>query len=361
MAALRLAIIGYGAAGRGIHARLAREAGFSVPVVVVRNPNRRQLAASDWPGARFVNSVSELVALKNLFDVAVIASPTSNHAENAATLARAGIPFVIDKPMGIDAFEARAVISEADATGTPFTVFHNRRWDSEQQGLIKVLREKQLGDIHTFERRWERYSATQKHQWREDDVIGGGVLLDLQVHLVDAAVQLFGPVESVYATIRSISSKADDDTLLVLEHAPGGGVAKSKLPVISRLTASTVVGAPGPRSRVLGTKGAYVTTSVPNDPSAFAVNSGKAHAEKDLGWIIRGPEKTEIKLPVNREVDFYHALPGWLSGEGEAPVNPADALQTQIVLDAARVSARENRVVNLKEFTKPTPKLKALK
>ena len=378
-AALRLALIGYGHAGRGIHARLAREAGFQVTAVVVNNQNRRQLAASDWPGARFVNKVSDLVALRGLFDLAVIASPTSNHAENAAVLARAGIPFVIDKPMGIDAFEARAIIDETKATHTPFTVFFNRRWDGEQVGLVNVLRTGELGDIHTFERRWERFAATDKHQWREDDIQGGGVLLDLHVHLVDQAIELFGPVKTVSATIRSLKSAADDDVMLVLTHEAGGGVAKSKFPVISRLFASTVVGAPGPRTRALGTKAAYVTTGVPGDFSAFEVvpspdrgsstdktsaavlgkpasEAAKKPVERDKfnrAWIVRGTDRQEYDLPPSGEIAFYRALPEWLAGETPPPVDPAAGLRAAIVLDAAREAARTGNTVSITDFTKP--------
>ncbi|HWV78922.1 MAG TPA: gfo/Idh/MocA family oxidoreductase, partial [Isoptericola sp.] len=48
----RLAIVGYGGAGREIHARLAAEAGLPVTAVVTRDPGRRNQAAGDWPGAR---------------------------------------------------------------------------------------------------------------------------------------------------------------------------------------------------------------------------------------------------------------------------------------------------------------------
>jgi len=377
-AALRLALIGYGHAGRGIHARLAREAGFQVTVVVVNNQNRRQQAASDWPGARFVSNVTDLAALRSLFDLAVIASPTSNHAENAADLARADIPFVIDKPMGIDAFEARAIIDEAKATHTPFTVFFNRRWDGEQVGLCNVLRSGRLGDIHTFERRWERFAATDKHQWREDDIQGGGVLLDLHVHLVDQAIELFGPVKTVSATIRSLKSAADDDVMLILTHEAGGGVAKSKFPVISRLFASTVVGAPGPRTRALGTKAAYVTTGLPGDFSAFEVvpspdrvgdsadktaAAGQSESEAakkpvlrdkfNRAWIVRGTDRQEYDLPPSAEIEFYRALPEWLAGETPPPVDPAAGLRAAIVLDAAREAARTGTTINIADFTKP--------
>jgi len=357
-------------AGRAIHSRLAREAGFSVTVIQARNHNRRTQAATDWPGAKLVTDVDELIALRDRFDLAVIASPTSAHAENAAALARAGIPFVLDKPIGVDAFEARAIIAEAAKTKTPFTVFQNRRWDSEQLKLIEAIQRGALGDVHTFERRWERWQPVKNKQWRDEDVVGGGLLLDLASHLVDSAIQLFGPVKRVSASIRHLATAADDDVMIVLEHGEGGGLAKSKYPVESRLFAGSLVAAPGPRTKALGDKGAYVVTGFERDYSAFevrtaakgaAANTGGASSigatgngasssgmpDDEAAWIVRGDQAERIALGHSQHADFYRALPEWLAGEAPAPVDPKDALRTAVVLDAARAAAREGRTMSI--------------
>ncbi|MCL1801940.1 MAG: Gfo/Idh/MocA family oxidoreductase, partial [Promicromonosporaceae bacterium] len=325
MAAIRLAIIGYGSAGRGIHSRLAREAGFSVTVIVTNNRNRRQQAAADWPGARLLADISELPALRDRFDLAIIASPTASHAENAAFLARAGIPFVVDKPLGVDAFEVRAIIAEAAATGTPFTVFQNRRWDGEQLGAISAIERGELGDVHTFERRMEVWRPVIRTGWKEEDLVGGGLLLDRGVHLVDGAIQLFGPVTAVTAQIRHLATATDDDVMLLLEHTPGGGVARSKFPVVSRLFTSTMVAAPGPRTKILGTKAGYVVAGF-DDFSVFEVAAAGVDGARDSGWLVQGSHLTPLPLPENAHVDFYARLPDWLAGETPAPVDPKDAL-----------------------------------
>jgi len=349
MAGLRLAIIGYGMAGRTFHARLAREAGFPVTVVAVQNPTRRQQAATDWPGAKLVTGVEELPALRDRFDLAVIASPTSAHAANAAFLAREGIPFVIDKPIGVDAFEARAIIAEAAKTKTPFTVFQNCRWDAEQLKLIEIIRSGKLGNIHTFERRRDRWRPIKSKVWRETDLVGGGLLLDMGSHLVDAAIQLFGPVRKVSASIRNLATAADDDVLLILEHAPEGGIAQSAYPVESRLFASTLVAAPGPRTKALGDKAAFVVAEFENHYSAFAVKSDLpiTTPEAETGWLVRGTQAEPVPFGATGHGEFYRALPGWLVGEEPAPVDPKDALRTAIVLDAARAAAREGRTMTI--------------
>ncbi|GAA4728827.1 Gfo/Idh/MocA family oxidoreductase [Isoptericola chiayiensis] len=342
----RVAIVGYGGAGRGIHAALAREAGLPVTGVVTRDQGRRTQAAGDWPGARLHDDLDALVEARSTYDVVVVASPTHLHAEQAAVLARAGIPFVLDKPVGVDAHEARAVVAEADATGTPCTVFHNRRWDPEQLTLAALLGRGELGDVHTFERRWERWRPVPRKRWKENDADGGGLLLDLGPHLVDSATRLFGRVTDVWAQTRALTTPTEDDVFLVLTHEAGGGLAASPHAVVSRLWAGSVVGAPGPRTRVLGSRGAYLVTSFEQDASPLERFDDDAPAGTH-GWLTRGRDRTPVPTASGGHADFYRALGPWLAGEEPAPVDPADAVRTAEVLDAARVAAREGRRVRL--------------
>ena len=251
---------------------------------------------------------------------------------------------MLDKPIGVDAHEARAVVAEAAATGTPFTVFQNRRWDPEQLTLAALIRSGELGQVHTFERRWERWRPTPQQRWKENDVLGGGLLLDLGPHLVDSATLLFGRVTKVWAQTRRLTTPTEDDVFLVLEHEPGGGLARSEPGVVSRLWAGSVVGAPGPRTRVLGTGGAYVVTTFEQDASPFELFDADA-PDGCEGWLARGRTRTPVQRAPGGHADFYRALVEWLQGDDEAPVDPADAVRTAEVLDAARVSAREGRAL----------------
>ena len=61
MTRLRIAIIGYGDSGRGIHARLLREIGEEVSAVVTRSRERSAEAVADWPAAQVFASIGELL------------------------------------------------------------------------------------------------------------------------------------------------------------------------------------------------------------------------------------------------------------------------------------------------------------
>ena len=248
-------IVGYGASGRAIHTPLIKESGNRVTDVVTSHDSRRAAALADWPAARVHADLAGLLESARP-DVLVIASPSARHAENAMAAITAGVPAVIDKPIALDRETAEQVVRHAEAMRTPLTVFQNRRWDSEQLTLRRLLDQQVLGAVHRFERRWERWRPVPKAGWRVSGEPGGGLLLDLGVHLVDSAIDLFGPATSVYAELREITTPTEDDVFLALHHRSG---------TISHLSAGTLVGAPGPRTRVLGSAAAYLVTVYPED------------------------------------------------------------------------------------------------
>ena len=352
---LRVGLIGYGGAGRGIHSRLLRAVGQRVTHVVTRNADRTAAAQADWPGVVVLPDVAALVARAAELDLVVVASPTADHVAHVRALLAAGLPVVVDKPLATTADDARTLAREAEASGARLTVFQNRRWDPEQLTLRALLHSGELGHVHRFERRWERWRPVPQQRWKENDVDAGGLLLDLGAHLVDSAVQLFGPVASVYAELRALVTPAVDDVFLALTHVPGpDGHA-----VRSHLQAGGLAGAPGPRTRVLGDKGAYLVTRFEGEESPFTVLDAVVPDARSVapvpheGWLVRGAERVPVPRAPGGHEDFYRGVVDWLTDGGPAPVNPWDAVRTAVVLDAARVSAREGRVVELRQSTHP--------
>lgn len=325
---LRVGLVGYGDAGRGIHARLLREAGHRVTDVVTRDPSRSASAHGDWLDVTVHDDVAGL--LRGRPDVVVVASPTGRHVEHVAAVVAAGLPVVVDKPLALDEVGARQLVLAAERAEVPLTVFQNRRWDTEQLTLRRLLTGGELGTVHRFERRWERWRPVPKDRWKENAVgDGGGLLLDLGAHLVDSALDLFGPVATVHAELRALLTPTEDDVFLALEHTSG---------TISHLWAGALVGAPGPRTRALGSAGAFLVTEFEGEPTPFAA---LAPGPGMAGWLVRGDTTTPVPQAPGGHADFYRAVPAWLRGSAPAPVDPWDAVRTARVLDAARRSARD--------------------
>ena len=94
----RVGIAGYGLAGRFFHAPLLKGAGFDVVGALTTNSERKKFAELDFPGITVVSNIDDL--LKINLDLLVVASANNSHAKMAIAGLRAGIPTVVDKPMG---------------------------------------------------------------------------------------------------------------------------------------------------------------------------------------------------------------------------------------------------------------------
>ncbi len=113
MSTPRVAIIGYGLAGRTFHGNLLKGAGFEIAAVMLASENRKAQVASDFPNAVVVSTVKEIIALRP--DLVVVASPNSFHAPQAIELLKAKIPVVVDKPMALNAKETEEIIKVSEA------------------------------------------------------------------------------------------------------------------------------------------------------------------------------------------------------------------------------------------------------
>jgi predicted dehydrogenase len=330
--ALRVGIAGYGLAGRVFHAPLLKGVGFDVVGVLTTNPERKASAESDFPGVKVVESIEQLLELD--LNLLVIATPNSVHASQAIAGLKAGIPVVVDKPMGRTLKETEEIIQASKQFNTPVTTFFNRKWDSDALTIKKIINEGVIGNIFRLESRFERFRETiNPESWRENQSAseGGGNLLDLQPHLLSTALDWFGPAELVSSSINSIRGGADDDSVLVLKHASG---------VDSYLSASTVIGAPGPRIRLIGDKGALIISDL--DPQESMLRKGLypkggvwGESTKSKSFIHRGDEIMEYQSVDGNYGQFYIQVKEALSG-GSWPVSIDEALNVAKIIDLAR-------------------------
>jgi predicted dehydrogenase len=335
-------LAGFGSAGRGIHAPLLQQAGMAVVAVATADPQRAGQAHSELPGAEVVADLDALLAVSGL-DLVVLATPSGLHAAQARQCVDAGIALVVDKPLATDATRAFGVVDAARAAGVPLTVFQNRRFDAGHVAARETIGSGWLGEVFRHEFRWERWRPTPKDRWRENASVadGGGILLDLHSHMVDAAVDLFGLIDTVYAEVAARSTAAEDDAFLACRHTSG---------VVSHLGATSLSAAPGPRVRILGRAGAFLLNAFEDDGADIYPDLADADASS-CGWVYRGKERTPVTRPEAGQVDFYRRVRAALAAkdaQAAMPVDPYDAVHTLAVIDAARVSAAHGTVEHVR-------------
>ena len=328
----RVGIAGYGLAGRYFHAPLLKAADFEVVGALTTKSDRKSDAISDFPEISVVESIEELLKLN--LDLLVVASANNAHAFQAIAGLKAGVPVVVDKPMGRTLKETKEIVDFSKQVNVPVTTYFNRKWDSDALTIKKIIKEGTLGNIFRLDSRFERFKPDlTPGSWRESQTAseGGGNLLDLQPHLVSTALDWFGPAELITSSVRSIRGGSDDDITLVLKHESG---------VDSYLSASAINGAPGPRIRVTGDKGSLIINDL--DPQEPLLKSGKypkggqwSESTKSEAFLHLGDKVISYPSIDGNYSLFYIQVKQALSG-GVWPVTTDEALSVAEIIDKAR-------------------------
>ncbi|MEV6342490.1 Gfo/Idh/MocA family oxidoreductase [Actinoplanes sp. NPDC051851] len=335
----KLGLVGYGSGGRIFHAPLIASAeNVEFVGVVTGSEERRKQVAEQLPGVGTFDTIAALAA--EGVQAVAISTPVTTHADLALEAIALGLSVVVDKPFAMDAESAREVVRAADEAGVLLSVYQNRRWDSDFRTIKKLIESGRLGTVRRFESRVERWAPD-----RLPPAAGGGSLRDFGSHLVDQALQLFGPVQRVYAEMRG-ETEFDDDFFVALHHLSG---------VESHLWGSWRQAGPGPRFRVSGTAGTFISREL--DVQEEMLKAGKTPAklgdrwgvepEHRWGHLFRGATGAPVESERGRWDEFYPAFAAAVLGQGRVPVNPADSVRALEVLDAARVSATTGRSVSL--------------
>lgn len=330
---MRVGIAGYGLAGRSFHGALLKSCGFDVSAILTTNATRARQAKEDFPAVKIVESMDTLLASD--LDLVVIATTNEVHASLALSCIKAGIPVVVDKPFARNLRETREVLEASIARSVPVTVFFNRLWDTDTLTIKKVLGQGLIGKPFRFDSRYERFRPTiSPTSWRESTSPenGGGLLLDLQTHLLSIALHLFGESELTYASVRDIRGNSEDDVALTLRHSSG---------VDSYLSASAIAGAPGPRIRLLGSEGALVIHDL--DPQEARLRSGQLPENgmwnlptSSPAFLHRGDSVEEIEAVSGNYGNFYLQVKGALAGENAWPISHDEIIAVAKIIDNAR-------------------------
>jgi predicted dehydrogenase len=338
---IRTAVIGFGTSGRIFHAPfLAADADYSLDAIVTRDPSRSAAAATRHPLARVVSTPDELWADAAEFDLVVIGSPSGTHAGLADAALDAGLDVVVDKPFAATAEEGSALIAKAERLGRRLTVFQNRRWDGDFRTLQDLVAAGELGEVRRFESRFEWWQPEPAASWKTEASAAeaGGILYDLGTHLIDQAMQLFGPVSHLHAEIarRRPAAAADDDVFLALQHVSG---------VTSHLWMSAVAPQSGPRFHVLGSRAGYTSWGLDvQEPSLLA---GALPGDPGFGetpearWGVLGADGDTRRVPTRRGDygEFYRRLAVALRNGEPLPVDPADAVAVLELIERAHAAA----------------------
>ncbi len=336
------AVVGFGLGGRAFHAPVIHAVpGLRLAAIVQRRGNEAQ---EIYPEAKIVRSLDELLAVKSISLIA-IATPNERHFPFAKMCLEAGRHVVVDKPFTTTLAEARELVEIARRNNSVLTVYQERRCDGDFRTVQELVANGTLGKIVRFETAFDRCRPqVREDSWKEEPKRGSGVFFDLAPHLIDQALQLFGPPESVLADIRieRENSRTADAFDLTFYYRDG---------LRAILAQSMLAPDPRPHYRLQGTHGVYVKHAL--DPQEALLRAGKpvggddwgVEPEKDWGTMTlwSDAELTHQKIPTLRGDyrDFYAQVRDAILGKAKPPVTADQALQLMYALELCEESSRK--------------------
>lgn len=343
-------LLGFGMAGRIFHAPTI-SCVDGLQLLKIRETKALNIAIikERYPQAQIVSDTKDILNDPEI-DLVVLATPNLTHYSLAKEALASGKHVLVDKPFTVTSAEADELIQLAKEKGKLLTVYHNRRWDSDFNTVKKIIESGLLGNLVEYETHFDRFrNSLRPDTWKEDGVLGTGVLYDLGSHLIDGSLVLFGLPKSITADLRCQrrDTRIIDKFEVVLDY--------EHLKVTLR--AGMLVKEPSPRYILYGNNGAFIKYGL--DVQEETLNQG-GNPKTSPNWgeepeSIWGTINTEfngveirgkVKSEKGNYVGLYENVYKAIVGEEELIVKPEQARNVIRVIELAMQSNSEKRTIH---------------
>ncbi len=127
-------------------------------------------------------------------DAVSLCVPNSLHAPLAVSALESGLHVLCEKPLAETVESGRKIVAAAAESTGKFVVAYTRRARPDVRWLKQAISEGVLGDIYQIKTGWTREAGIPGWGgWFTDkQIAGGGPLIDLGIHMLDAAMWMVG-------------------------------------------------------------------------------------------------------------------------------------------------------------------------
>ena len=225
MAEIKIGILGYGFMGHEHMNLLRKIPEISVTAICDIVPSQMDDAPE---GITKYTEMDDLINDPSVNTVLIVV-PNPLHKEAAIKAARAGKNIICEKPAALTVADFEEMVAEAEKAGVRFTVHQQRRHDRDYLPMKAVLNEGLVGKPYLV--RSMMYGVNgNMHDWHIYPEMGGGMLYDWGIHLIDQILNMTGEkVLSVYADIKKVINKDVDDYFLLVFKFESGMTAEIEL------------------------------------------------------------------------------------------------------------------------------------
>lgn len=313
---IQWAILAPGAIARKFARDLQVAKGGKLRAVAGRDLGRAKAFAAEFGAEKATDDLMEL-ATDDSVDIVYIASPHNFHFAGAKALLEAGKPVLCEKPLTINAAEARELIGISRANNVFLMEAMWTRCLPVYDRVREWLDDGRIGEPRLVTSQFcfpSPYDATSR--WF-DPALAGGSLLDLGVYNLAVSQFVMGRKPEKVSAVARMSGSGVDEMLSASLMYENGGIAQFTCGLTTRFENSLTIG---------GEKGFIrVAPRFMDAGEAFLTTDG--HTE-----TVREPLRGE-----GFEFEIEEAMRCLRAGEIESPKMPLDdTLATMEVMDEIR-------------------------
>ncbi|AYC32446.1 gfo/Idh/MocA family oxidoreductase [Pseudomonas cavernae] len=338
---LRIALIGAGAMGRQHYQHLQQLSEAQLCAVADPGPQTGAFAA-ECGVPHFADYRQMLEQARP--QAAIIATPNNQHVSTILDCIAAGVPVLVEKPVGVHLDEVRELVAAAETHRVPVLVGHHRRHNPLIVKARELVVSGVLGRLTNVTALWQLQKPDSYFDipWRREP--GAGMLLTNLIHDLDLLRHLCGEVRQVQAfTDNGARGFANEDSAAVLLQFDNGALGS--------LTGSDAVAAPWSWELNSGENPIYPRQS---DQSCYLLAGTRGalsvpqlkrwqYAEAGAGWhqpLLAVDEPFSADEALRLQLQHFVRV---ARGEAEPLVSVADAGRTLALIEAIRQAAESGR------------------
>src|SRR5579862_1783263 len=218
-AKLRAVVVGTGFGCR-IHVPALRRVGFEVAALVGTNTERLARRAEAAGVSKIFTDLEEAI-IKTEAVVVTVATPPVSHARLVLKALERGCHVICEKPMAVNAAEARAMLVAAERKGVMHLIGNEFRWQPDRALLGRAIADGLIGEPRFLTlTQYIPFAAdpsARLPKWWFSREAGGGWLGASGSHLIDQLRMWLGELASLSAALPIVSARenvAEDSFVL---------------------------------------------------------------------------------------------------------------------------------------------------
>lgn len=284
---VRIGLLGSGFVSNFYMLGLKDLSGWEIPVVASPNAEHARRFAQKWGIPESTTDIDGVIARSDL-DLIVLGVPNYVHRDLAIRCAQAGKHVVCTKPLARSAAEAKEMLDAVRAAGVLHGYAETEVFSPAVIKAREFIENGSIGKVLTVRSR-EAHSGPHEAWFWKRELSGGGALLDMGCHTIEAARYFIGkenPVVEVIAwgdRLYHLEKTDAEDNAVLLMRFEGGQLGQSELSWIAR-------GGLDLRNEVYGTEGTIFTDVTRETPIRVFSRPGAGYvvekAEAETGWLF---------------------------------------------------------------------------